>query len=578
MCLCAETPVGGGGIIADMAKADGARSEGARASGARKVVVIEEPAPAPAPAPAARAGGPFPAEGLDERWVERVCRVLDGGGAASLLAGLLDAAIELTGADRGFLVVPDAVDPAGFTIEVARGIDVASVASAERALSETLVRECLASGQAVRLENAVDSQYRARSIARLKLLSVLVVPVRKGGEVAAAMYLDMNRLRAVFTEETEARVSRLLERVIGPVHEFAVRARLRTAACRDLARVKGDLGLEDILGQDASMMRVLEAVACAAPTEAPVLLLGESGTGKERLARAVHENSPRRHGPFVPVQCGAIPEALVESELFGHEKGAFTGAGAASGGRAAAADGGTLFLDEIGELPLAAQVTLLRLLESGEAQRVGRALPVRLSVRVVAATHRDLKAMVAQGKFREDLFYRLAVLPVRIPPLRARGDDRVLLAQALLARTGGELGRPALRFDDEALQSIQSYPFPGNVRELANAVRRAAIFARGELITAAELPEEVRAPSGSAGAAPRAPRTKDELQLAKDDAAAALERAFLDHILAAARGNVAEAARASGMNRTFLHQLIERHGVDPLDFKRAGNEAGAQRA
>jgi two-component system response regulator HydG len=528
----------------------------------------------------------------DERWVERVCRILDAGGLRSLLEGLLDAAIDLTGAERGFLVVPDpegkegAEGGPGFRVEVARGLEgdaVAGPAAEVRArLSATLVREVLASGRPILLENAPESRYKeARSIAKLRLLSVLALPVRRGDEVAAAIYLDTTRLKGVFSRETEARVRRLIERVIGPVHEAAVRARLRVAARRDLERLKRDLGLRDLVGEDPSLACVLEAIAAAAPTRATVLVQGESGTGKERLARAIHDASPRAKGPFVPVHCGAIPEGLVEAELFGHEKGAFTGAAAASPGRAAAADGGTLFLDEVGELPLAAQVKLLRLLEAGEVQRLGRARPVTVDARVVAATHRDLAALVRERKFREDLYYRLHVLPIRVPPLRARGDDVRLLADALLARAASEAGKGRLRLSAEAHAALAAYPFPGNVRELESIIRRAAVFARGEEIVAADLPEEVRE-GGAAGGAGRAgllrvPRTRDELHEAKEAASRELERAFLGQVLAASRGRVAEAARLAGMNRTFLHEMIQRHGVDPLDFRR-GEAPGAEEA
>jgi transcriptional regulator with GAF, ATPase, and Fis domain len=524
--------------------------------------------------------------------VARICRILDSGGLLALLRAFLDAAIELTGAERGFLVVPDTEEPRGFRVEAARGysggggqrseaergppLDSFEAGGSELALSETLVKEALATGRPIRLENALESQYKeARSIARLRLLSVLVVPIRRGGLVAGAVYLDTTRLRAVFTEETLARVARLTERVLGPLHEAALGARLRAAARRDLARLKGDLGLADLLGEDPSLARVLEAVACAAPTAATVLLLGESGSGKERLARAIHDASRVAGGPFVPVHCGAIPEALLESELFGHEKGAFTGATAASAGRVAAADGGTLFLDEVGELGLASQVKLLRLLEAGEIQRLGRAKPLAVRVRVVAATHRDLAAMAKEGRFREDLFYRLSVVPIRLPPLRARGEDVRLLAEAFLARAGEELQKRGLRLGEQALALLERYAFPGNVRELENMMRRAAIFARGEVIGAELLPDEVREAAGAARRPEaRAPRDREELARAKEAAARDLERAFLGHVLAAARGRVAEAARIAGMNRTFLHELIQRHGIDPVDFRRGAAPPG----
>ncbi len=525
----------------------------------------------------AEAGADADVRPEDERWVGRICRILDSGALRSLLDGLLDATIELTGADRGYLVVPEPDDPAaGFRVECARGIELEREPHPERTLSTTVVREALRTLEIVRLENALESSFReSRSIGRLRIASVLVVPVRRGTEAVAAIYLDTRRLTAVFTQATQERVARLIERVIGPVHEAAMRARLRAVARRDIARLKRDLGLDDWIGEDPALARVLEAVGCAAPTEATVLIQGESGSGKERLARAIHDNSARRAGPFVPVHCGAIPEALVEAELFGYEKGAFTGAAAASPGRVAAAEGGTLFLDEVGELPLAAQVKLLRLLEAREVQRLGRARPVPVSVRVVAATHRDLAAMARAGKLREDLLYRLQVIPIHVPPLRARGDDVRLLIDHFLGRAAAEARKTGLRFTEEALARLAAYAWPGNVRELENIVRRAAIFTRGAEIGADLLPDEVREGLRPAGTSARVPRTREELQRAKDDAGRGVERAFLDHVLEAAGGRVAEAARASGMNRTFLHELIERHGIDPGDYRRKAASAGA---
>ncbi|MFZ5723849.1 MAG: sigma-54-dependent transcriptional regulator [Pseudomonadota bacterium] len=231
-----------------------------------------------------------------------------------------------------------------------------------------------------------------------------------------------------------------------------------------------------MIGSCPPMQELFKRIGRVSPTDTTVLILGESGTGKELVARALHEQSPRKSGPLISVNCAAIPDTLIESELFGHEKGAFTGANAMRKGLVEAADGGTLFLDEIGELPLEAQARLLRLLQEKEVRRVGSTESRKVDVRVCAATHRDLKALVSTGRFREDLFYRLNVFELKLPPLRERGDDVTELAGKLLERACSKLNRGPLSYAPEALRAIRSYGWPGNVRELENAIERAAIL------------------------------------------------------------------------------------------------------
>lgn len=238
-----------------------------------------------------------------------------------------------------------------------------------------------------------------------------------------------------------------------------------------------------MIGECAAMKNLFKMIGKVAPTDTTVLILGESGTGKELVARALHEQSQRNHGPMISVNCAAIPETLIESELFGHEKGAFTGANTNRKGLVEAADGGTLFLDEIGELPLEAQARLLRLLQEKEVRRVGSVQAKTVDVRLVAATHRDLKSLAKTGKFREDLYYRLHVVELRLPPLRDRDSDIETLAKALLERTSQKLNRGDMFFSEDALLAINHYDWPGNVRELENAIERAVILCDQTMIT-----------------------------------------------------------------------------------------------
>ena len=255
----------------------------------------------------------------------------------------------------------------------------------------------------------------------------------------------------------------------------------RTQALK--SEVDRNYPVDGMVGNSPQMAKIFQRIAKVAPTDTTVLILGESGTGKELVARALHEQSVRRNAPFVTVNCAAIPETLIESELFGHERGAFTGAVAKRTGLIESADGGSLFLDEIGELPMAAQARLLRVLQNGEIRRVGSETPRTVDVRLVSATHRDLKQRVQEGEFRGDLYFRLRVIELQLPPLRERGDDLLELAGFLLDKARQQLNRPPLMLTDEALDAIRRYDWPGNVRELENAMERAVILSENDRIT-----------------------------------------------------------------------------------------------
>jgi two-component system response regulator FlrC len=295
---------------------------------------------------------------------------------------------------------------------------------------------------------------------------------------------------------------------------------------------------------DPAMEPVAKALEKVAPTNSTVLLLGESGTGKELVAEAIHQRSPRAGGPFVPVNCAAISETLMESEIFGHEKGAFTGATAARRGRLELADGGTLFLDEIGELKSELQAKLLRVLQDGRFERVGGTRTIEADVRWIAATNRDLSAMVAGGEFREDLYHRLAVFPIHLPPLRDRRQDVLPLAETLLARISAQLGRPPLRLDDGARERILQAAWPGNVRELANALERAAILADGDVLRGQDLQVLTAVP-----------RTRSASTLEE------IEREAIRRALEEVSGNRRRAAERLGMGERTLYDKIKRYGI-----------------
>lgn len=304
-----------------------------------------------------------------------------------------------------------------------------------------------------------------------------------------------------------------------------------------------------MIGSSPVWLRVVEQATMAARSDARVLLNGESGTGKELLAAHVHNNSPFASGPFVKVNCAAIPTELIESELFGHEKGAYTGAAGARRGKFELADGGTLFLDEVGDLHAASQAKLLRILQEGEFHRVGGEQPIQVNVRVISATNRDLTEMIAQGKFREDLYYRLCVVPIRVPGLRERPQDIPPLVEYFLDEFCTRNNFRAKTLDAEVIPVLQSYNWPGNARELRNVVERIAILTSGDCIGIDSVPVEIRR------ARDTAPRSTVQ------DARDAAEREHIVRALDAAEWNVSAAARALGMERTNLHKRMRALGV-----------------
>jgi two-component system NtrC family response regulator len=308
------------------------------------------------------------------------------------------------------------------------------------------------------------------------------------------------------------------------------------------------VSFDDIIGSSAPMQQVFATVAKVADTDVPVLITGESGTGKELIANAIHNRSRRKGGPFIPINCGAIPETLLESELFGHEKGSFTGASTQRRGKLEYASGGTLFLDEIGELAPEPQVKLLRFLQDKVVERVGGRQPIPVDGRVIAATNQDLEELVKAGRFREDLYFRLAVVRMELPPLRDRGEDVIQLAEHLALAFAKELKKPARKFNRAALDALRRHPWPGNVRELQNRVKRALVLSDGPAISPAEL--ELEAPEGT----PSTPATLKEIR-------ETVEKEKISDTLRENNGNVSKTAKILGISRPTLYDLMSRYGL-----------------
>ena len=315
---------------------------------------------------------------------------------------------------------------------------------------------------------------------------------------------------------------------------------------RELQKKSGQIGFEGLVGDSSQIQEIFRMIRRVGPSDVPVLITGESGTGKELVARAIHRQSTRQSAPFVPINCGAIPETLLESELFGYEKGAFTGATQQRKGRIESAQGGTLFLDEIGDIPLGLQVKLLRFLQDHEVLRLGGKEATAVDTRIVAATNVDLRKAIEDGRFREDLYYRLCVVTVAIPSLRERSSDIPLLGRMFLLRFSDELKKPLKGFTPEAVEALTSYGWPGNVRELENRIKRAVVMAEGRYVTPDNL--ELQPASASDAATLKVSRDHREKELVR----LAMEKA---------EGNVTRAASYLGVSRPTLYQLLDRYGI-----------------
>ena len=428
----------------------------------------------------------------------------------------------------------------------------------------------ISSDETLRRQNAPLLKYGVRSVLR--------IPLKEDGVIVAALNFLSFRPAAYAARDVliAKRIAAFVHLALSH-HDLAEAARHAAEAqerARQLERrVEGLVAalasqgrVTRVVGVSASWKEVLRQAAKVASAETTVLLTGESGTGKEVVARFVHSSSPRTSGPFVAINCAALPETLLESELFGYERGAFSGAHSAKPGRIEAAQGGVLFLDEVGETSPSVQAKLLRVLQEKEFQRLGGSRTQRADVRVVAATNRDLASAMARGAFREDLFYRLAVFEIRLPPLRERPDDVLPLAGAFLEEIGAELGRPAAGISRDAKDALLRYSWPGNVRELRNVLERASILSDGGLITHEHLivPPPGHPQAGApAAAAPERPSLTPSPRAVRSTSLADLERGAIERALAEARFNKSRAARALGLTRGQLYGRLRRLGIDP---------------
>ena len=408
-----------------------------------------------------------------------------------LLESMMDAVIDITRADKGFLILADDSD---FHIKVARGINRKTISDAVDQVSDSIIAAVIKNKQALIVSDALQhSEFKAaQSVINLKLSSVMCAPLVHKGKLIGVIYVGNGDIASLFER-----------RHLDLLSVFATQASLILANALLVNELQDDnqslnqrleeMRYGSIIGSCTAMRQIFNTIEKVAPTAVNVLVLGETGTGKELIANEIHNRSPRANGPFVTINCGAIPESLLESELFGHVKGAFTGANNTRQGKFQAAHGGTIFLDEIGEMPVNLQVKLLRVLQERTITKVGATHPETVDIRVVAATNVNLEEAVREGKFREDLYYRLNVVQLVLPPLRKRDEDVVLIAKYLIKKICDELSMGLKTLSPEGTQALKKYEWPGNIRQLENRLKKAIVLADSDILTPndLDLPDEI---------------------------------------------------------------------------------------
>lgn len=463
-----------------------------------------------------------------------------------LLDELMDGILALTRADKGFLILAEGEE---LVVKVSRFPGGSTPPGELQPWSDSIVASVLESRKPIIVADALNDRMfgTSHSVVNLKVCSVMCVPMLVGDHLLGLIYVGNDNVVNLFTElHLEA------------LTIFGAQAALIVARALALNELQVDnqrlrdrmetMRFGSLIGSCDAMRAVYKKVERVSATDVSVLITGETGTGKELIAREIHNRSERRKGPFVTINCGAIPENLLESELFGHARGAFTGATVARSGKFQAADGGTLFLDEIGEMPLPLQVKILRALQERMVTRVGESRPEKVDIRIVAATHRDLPQMIATGEFREDLYYRLNVVTLLLPALRERGDDVVVIARYLLERYREEYRTGPRNFSREAVAAIRRYSWPGNIRQLENHIKKAVILSD----TTSIRPEDLDLPADQTAEVKPLAEAREDWQ-----------RQYITDVLALNNGNRTKTARDLGVDPRTVFRFLEKEGDKP---------------
>jgi transcriptional regulator with GAF, ATPase, and Fis domain len=462
-----------------------------------------------------------------------------------LLEALMDSVVEITSADKGFLILMDGDQ---MHVKVARNLMRENIADAVSQLSDSIVAKVIKTLKPVIISDAMNDEEFAgsKSIMKLRLTSVICVPLLDRGKLIGLIYVGNDSVVDLFQPETMQILTVFAAQASLIVANALLLDHLRVDN-RQLTQRLEQIRFGEIVGTSAPMQEVFKKVEKVASTDISVLITGETGTGKELIAREIHARSPRVRAPFVTINCGAIPENLLESELFGHVKGAFTGAVANKQGKFQAAHGGTLFLDEIGEMPLNLQVKLLRAIQEKIIIRVGDTRPEPVDIRIVAATNRNLEEEIQSGRFREDLYYRLNVVNIHLPPLRDRQEDVVVIARYLLGRYAKEYDSKVKGFSPNATVGIRKHHWPGNIRELENRIKKALVLAESTMIGPDDL-----------GLTPDVLPPILTLAEAKEK----FQRDYINEVLALNNGNRTKTARDLGVDPRTVFRHLEKESTD----------------
>ncbi|MDQ3334423.1 MAG: sigma 54-interacting transcriptional regulator [Myxococcota bacterium] len=463
-----------------------------------------------------------------------------------LLDALMDSVIEITNADKGFLIL---FEGESLDVKVARNLNRENIADAVTQLSDSIIAKVVRTRKPVIVSDALrdDEFASSKSVIHLKVSSVICVPLLDRGRLIGLIYVGNDSIRDLFQQDTLRVLSIFASQASLIVANALLMNELRIDNKRLHERLE-QYRFGEIVGTSPLMQAVFRKVEKISATDISVLITGETGTGKELIAREVHNRSPRAGKPFITINCGAIPENLLESELFGHVKGAFTGAVANKQGKFQAADTGTLFLDEIGEMPIELQVKLLRAIQEKVVYRVGDTRPETVDIRILAATNRELEKEIANGRFREDLYYRLNVVQVELPPLRLRGEDVLVIARYLLSRYAREYDAKVKGFSPNAAVAIRKHNWPGNIRELENRIKKAIVLCESSVIGPDDL--------GLTG---------DVLPqiLTLADAKDKFQRDYINEVLALNNGNRTKTARDLGVDPRTVFRHLEKEGGEP---------------
>jgi len=480
-----------------------------------------------------------------------------------VLTHAMDRAIEISDAERGMIILFSEDHEIFF--ETARNLNKTDIANPKFEISRTIVDRVRKKGEPICLTNALENPLirNSDSVLRLKIHSVICLPLVFNERVFGVLYLDNRSKSGVFDPEIYQFVKAYTDLISLAAYNSLEQKRFENKMNNLEADLRDNYRFDSIIGHHPKMLEILKLVAQIADTNATVLIQGESGTGKELIARALHYNSSRKDKPFVPINCAALSENLLESELFGHVRGAFTGAVNNKVGWFERAEGGTIFLDEVGEMTPALQVKLLRILQTGEYSRVGSTEICQCDVRLIAATSKNLLELVKKSKFREEVYYRLNVIDIWLPPLRERKCDIPLLVQHFLNIFGKKGNTPELCLSKEAEVLLLAYDYPGNIRELENIIQRAVVLVEDKYIEPRHLPACVRIENSGT-------ISKTNLscfKIAKQRVVETFEQEYITDCLKTSKGNISLAAKIAGINVKNFYEKMKKYRINPQDFK-----------